>query len=286
MRIVFSRKGMDSDRKNGGIPSPVIDERLVMLPIPTDERLVTYSALRCHGYSLGQIVTNLTNGRITAGNATHLDPDLNAKAQGRPRGWRPIFGQTGAAASHLQAQGVTVGDIFLFFGWFRTAERKNGCFAYKRDCTGFHSLLGWLQVGAVIDCSDSLSAAFVWARSHPHVCGEYGTLYIAAEHLTMKGLNIEIPGAGIFERYSESLMLTWPGKSRSMWRMPQWFFPRNGCFPLTYHVDRSRYRRLNAHVLLQTVAKGQEFILDTKDYPEAIGWARGLIITGTRSGSV
>lgn len=50
----------------------------------------------------------------------HLDPDLRRDAlPTRPNGWRPAFGQSGAAAGHLFNQEVGIGDLFMFFGWFR-----------------------------------------------------------------------------------------------------------------------------------------------------------------------
>ena len=42
----------------------------------------------------------------------------------RPPDWRPAFGQVGAAQKHLEQQGVSVGDVFLFFGWFRDVIRN------------------------------------------------------------------------------------------------------------------------------------------------------------------
>lgn len=42
----------------------------------------------------------------------------------------------------------------------------------------------------------------------------------------------------------------------------------------------SRINRWNIHegaVMLRSVARGQEFVLDCKDYPQAPGWAESLI---------
>ena len=56
----------------------------------------------------------------------HLDPDLVPGTLPRPPDWLPAFGQDSAAASHLRNQGVSRGDLFLFFGWFRHTEEVEG----------------------------------------------------------------------------------------------------------------------------------------------------------------
>ncbi len=57
----------------------------------------------------------------------HLDPDLRPEAlASRPKDWRPAFGQSSAAATLLINQGVGVGDLFIFFGWFRRTIKVNG----------------------------------------------------------------------------------------------------------------------------------------------------------------
>jgi hypothetical protein len=48
--------------------------------------------------------------------------------------------------------------------------------------------------------------------------------------------------------------------------------------PLTYHKDIRRWTDLNDdHVALQNVARGQEFLLDADQYPEAKSWAVSLV---------
>lgn len=125
MRIVFSRKGVDSAA--GRIPSPIIDGRLVSLPIPASDK-ITYGDLKFRGISLGRVVEDLSRHKrkpLLPNRHIHLDPDLRRDAYPRMRGWRPIFGQgEQGSESHLQACGVTVGDLFLFYGWFKEAERR------------------------------------------------------------------------------------------------------------------------------------------------------------------
>ena len=61
----------------------------------------------------------------------HLDPDLRAEVYQREVGWMPAFGQTGASLTELYENGVCVGDLFLFFGWFKETEYKNGKLTFK-----------------------------------------------------------------------------------------------------------------------------------------------------------
>ena len=47
---------------------------------------------------------------------------------------------------------------------------------------------------------------------------------------------------------------------------------------LTYHSDESRWQRVNEGVMLKAVSRGQEFVLDCDDYPEAITWLAELLM--------
>ncbi|WP_442956539.1 hypothetical protein [Prosthecochloris sp. GSB1] len=86
-----------------------------------------------------------------------------------------------------------------------------------------------------------------------------------------------MPGAGTFPKFSHSLQLTTPeGNKLSIWELPEWFFPENRK-PLTYHSDIRRWRKRGDRVELESVARGQEFVLDCNEYPEAIQWACDLI---------
>lgn len=89
---------------------------------------------------------------------------------------------------------------------------------------------------------------------------------------------VRLPGAGVFPRFSESLVLSDPHADRpGRWRLPPWMYPRFGTVPLTYHANRGRWCREADGVRLQAVARGQEFVLDTGDYPEAVEWVRSML---------
>lgn len=113
MKIVFSRKGFDS--QYGGVASPILpDGGITSFPIPSRYgRPVGDLSFR------GKPLTTLLNDLAGGVGTVHLDPDLQADCVSRRSGWRPSFGQVGNAQSHLENQGVEVGDVFLFFGWFR-----------------------------------------------------------------------------------------------------------------------------------------------------------------------
>ena len=72
--------------------------------------------------ALGALVNDLSRGRIKPTHWAHLDPILDTRVS-RGTGWRPLFGQAGASESHLRKTGVSEGDIFLFFGWFRQVSK-------------------------------------------------------------------------------------------------------------------------------------------------------------------
>ena len=123
MRLILSRKGFDAAL--GGVASPIFPNgAMASLPIPLAGAPVAYAQInKGPDGSLGPLVADLTRGAITGATPAHLDPDLARSALPRRPGWRPAFGQTGVAATHLERCGVDIGDVFLFFGWFRAVQR-------------------------------------------------------------------------------------------------------------------------------------------------------------------
>jgi hypothetical protein len=279
MKIILSRKGFDSSC--GGTPSPILPNgTLFSLPIPSRDSPIAYEELRFEDGSLGALVEELTKGRIRGANGAHLDPDLRVSTRHRLPGWRPLFGQDGTAQAHLANAGVGVGDLFLFFGWFRQAERVEDEYRFARGTPDLHVLFGWLQIGAIWCVEERRSQIPAWARYHPHVHGDSegkNTLYVAGENLRLPGVPRGVAGGGAFDGYEEQLRLTAPGHTRTVWRLPEWFFPKDGRPPLTYHGDRDRWTAADDHTILRSVPRGQEFVLDVEHYPEAVAWAWELI---------
>jgi hypothetical protein len=280
MKLIISRKGFDA--ANGGCPSPILgDDFLCSLPIPDDRAPVRYRNISFRGSRVGATVESLTRGRIDAGERAHLDPDLRSDAVQRARGWRPIFGQAGAAQTHLARQKVGVGDLFLFFGAFRRAERDGDgkTFRFVRSAPKLHVIFGWMQVGEVRRVTDELAKEIPWARRHPHVAAaerhRNDTVYIASERLS--SLKLDASGAGVFARLRPELTLTAtePYAGCSTWTLPRWMHP-GARTPLSYHGRLERWSESAESVQLRSVGRGQEFVLDLEEYPEAYEWLRGI----------
>jgi hypothetical protein len=280
MRIIFSRKGFDSSA--GGCPSPIWPNgRLLSLPIPDKESPVAYKDIAWGEYNLGQIVTGLTNGRITPERLAHLDPDLNPNSITPPEGWRPIFGQANAAQGHLKNQRVGPGDLFLFFGLFREVMVAENQIQFKPDSPAKHIIWGWLQIETKTAVDETTAAQWPWVKYHHHLHFQSrpsNTVYIARKKLDLPALaNQQVAGGGIFPKFIPKLQLTAPDSPVSCWKLPLWMFPEGKASALSYHGNLNRWRRQDDHVLLQVVGRGQEFVLDCTDYPEAIEWIGNLI---------
>jgi hypothetical protein len=227
MRIVFSRKGFDS--ASGGAPSPIVNGRPVSLPIPAGAASRTSYA----DLGLGALVEDVTRRRIAADTLCHHDPMFVPRCDGESAGeW--LFGQVGAAQTHLANRGVTKGDFFVFFGLFR--EEASG--------EPHHRIFGWMQVEAIIDlprCGDATRAQLE-ALSHPHAIAMHGR-----NDCIWRGRG------GIALTDDPRLRLTVPGGPPSLWAIPSWLRDTG----LSYHDRPDRWMR---GLCLRSVARGQEFV--------------------------
>ena len=143
MRIILSRKGFDSTA--GGCPSPIFpDGRMLSLPIPDKGSPIAYQDLSFGDMNVGDLVVELTGDAKRSRHFAHLDPDLRADSFPRLPGWKPLLGQTGSAQGHLRKQGVQVGDVFLFFGSFRSVEQTADGWRFKRTERARHIIWGWM----------------------------------------------------------------------------------------------------------------------------------------------
>ena len=287
MKVILSRKGFDS--ANGGVANPILpDGRLCPLPIPDARSERRYADMRfAHAglpathQQLGALVSDLTNGKIGANDRGHLDPDLDADHVVRAAGWRPAFGQAGAAQGHLHNQSIGEGDLFLFYGWFRQVELVNERLQYVVNAPDVHVIYGWLQVDSVCDPGcDAGKNIPTWLRDHPH-CGSgfarRNAIYVARKRLTLPDVGGTIEGGGLFSTYHPNRQLTATARTlRSQWRLPGWFYPTAPAHALSYHGQMARWQRCDDHVLLQTVGRGQEFVLDCAHYPQCAGWLAEL----------
>ena len=298
MKLILSRKGFDSAA--GGVASPILPGgELRSLPIPDVHSPIRYADIRSAATDgLGddgdnprtaQLVQALTGGRLRGRSRAHLDPDLLAVTLPREPGWRPLFGQCGAAQGHLARQAVGAGDLFLFFGWFRAVERRARRWRYTAAAPDLHLLHGWLQIGAVVDLATAPPPS--WARYHPHCHGRRGRgnrLYLAAERLRIDGRDSGLPGAGVFSHFAAPLKLSAGGARRSLWRLPVAFHPDRRVAadgadraPLSYHERAGRWRRDGEHCWLEAAHRGQEFVLDLRDYADLLPWLSELFACAT-----
>jgi hypothetical protein len=275
MKLILSRKGFDS--ASGGGPSPILpDGRMISLPIPeAGEAGIPYGELQIDDTRSYADLMQELHIPIRTTDRAHLDPDLCAPVRPRPAGWRPLFGQCGAAQRHLALQQVGPGDLFLFFGLFRRCVGSANGPIWDRTERPFHAVWGYLQIEAVhqIACYEEASH-LPWACHHPHLVDwhrPFNTVYVATEHLSLAP---QLAGAGVF-MYHDRLRLSAPGTLLSHWSLPSAFLPEGDLPTLTYHGDPRRWERHGDRVLLQTVGRGQEFITDA--CPELQSWLLDII---------
>ena len=192
MKIILSRKGFDSS--NGSYPSPILpDGTMLSMPIPGDDG-ITYSEIQHNGITYSEILSQLTNNQFRE-KVCHLDPDIRPDLRSVPvENWSPAFGQASSSQGLLQNAGVEVGDIFLFFGWFKKTKKTDSGYKYmtKRDSDDFydvsdlHAIYGYMQIGEIIKDKAEIQK-YVW---HPHSQPYYNepnfnnALYIPAEKLS------------------------------------------------------------------------------------------------------
>ena len=282
MKLILSRKGFDS--QSGGCPSPIFpDGTPYSLPIPGRNSKIRYRDIRHDDTNIGKVVKDLTRrrkpkDRIGSKCRAHLDPDINHVAYPRQSGWRPLFGQSGAAQGHLENQNVRIGDLFLFFGLFQKIEKISGRWCFVKDAPRQHILWGWLQVGEIHQVNDLAKDELPWSLYHPHRHpsrdrDSTNTLYIASCGLNLGGGPIA-QGAGSFLKSHERLVLTSPnGSGVTDWRLPRCFYPDNGKPPLTYHPRKFwKPESDNEYAYVQRSGPGQEFVLDLDQYPDVTDW--------------
>lgn len=238
MKIVFSRKGFDS--ASGGGPSPIVDGRPVSLPIPSSGG----SGTTWDDLGLGEHVARASRERFSGAEECHHDPMFLADGS-------CLFGQCGAAQTHLANRGVGVGDVFLFFGLFRAEGEPP-----------HHRIFGYLEVAEMLvvsELSDERRTELV-AHGHPHVIAPY-----AANDVIYAGKGQTASTA------SDLLRLTAVGEKPSTWARPGWLKPGG----LSYHDDPARWL---PDKKLRAGSRGQEFIADIASRNAPRRWLETIII--------
>jgi hypothetical protein len=221
----------------------------------------------------GELVGDLTRGRLTADDWCHLDPDINADSIPRSAGWRGALGQEAAAQGHLANQQVAPGDIFIFWGLFRPVEH-NGRWRFTGRPE--HRIWGWLQIDEIIHLGADGSHALTdrpWLQAHPHTrpgWKHHNALYVASEQLRLPSKSISRPGYGVLKR---GFRLSVPGENPSVWEVPDWLHPLRGGSGMTYHPPQ----RWNENGTVTCAARGQEFVASPTADRGAVDWLTTLL---------
>lgn len=253
MKIILSIKGFDSSC--GGMPSPILpDGTLLSLPIPSNDN-ISYADISWNGQSYLEIIRDLNpNSQINKASYCHLDPDLRKSVYNRYIGWMPAFGQTGSSLTELYDNRVGIGDLFLFFGWFKETELLDGRLRFKRRAPNIHAIYGYLEVGNIIKSIDEVPS---WLSYHPHANPEkyakawlngHNAIFTPAQRLSFAK---HLDGSGTF-RFSPQVTLTKQGYCRSRWEFPE----------AMRGIEISHNPRGWKQDYFQSAARGQEFIFD------------------------
>jgi hypothetical protein len=268
VNIILSRKGFDSSV--GGCASPIMPDGVMLsLPIPTSTDVQSYDDLRAPGgRTYAEIIRQLTGEQSSVLlKHAHLDPDLAFGTRSRELGWRGTLGQTGAAAGHLKNQQVSVGDLFLFYGWFRPVESIGGRVRFMSRALGFHAIFGYLEVGEVIS-APTLAELPGWLRDHPHalpqrLANRANTFYVSTPALSS---DLTKPGWGTF-RFDEQLVLSHRAMSRSRWSLDPRLFRH---LTISYHTSQAW-----KDGYFQSYPRAQEYVIHADKSAEE--WAHRLV---------
>jgi len=228
MKVILSRKGFDSS--NGGCPSPIMpDGTLLSMPIPSNDD-IGYDGLVYNGTTYKDILKQI-NPRKEYGKC-HLDPDIRSGIRQKSvHDWKAAFGQINAAQGILKNANVEVGDLFLFFGWFRAVQNTEKGYRFaSRNNSDFYIgadlqvIYGYMQVGEIITDSQRIRE-FNW---HPHASKERtenktNALYIPSETLAF---DTSKKGYGVLD-YRKDRILTMEGKSRGVWNEYDFLMPEH-----------------------------------------------------------
>ena len=237
MKIVLSRKGFDSSKSNGvsngNQPNPILpDGTLLSLPIPDKQGNNAFSSLHWKDLNYYDDIIHSLKPKTTikAEDTCHLDPDLRKEVKDRLPNWKPAFGQSKSSQGLLMNAKVDIGDVFLFFGWFRQTELCDGRYRYVRRNVDFyhsadlHVVFGYMQIGEIITEPERI-AAYHW---HPHASVERlktanNALYIPTDKLSFLPTQ---NGYGVLN-YREDRVLTMENQKRGTWKELDFLYPEH-----------------------------------------------------------
>ncbi|ADM71975.1 hypothetical protein GMA19_04205 [Paenibacillus polymyxa E681] len=301
-KLVFSRKGFDSDSGYGYSPYDPATGKYVLLPIPEEkissqniryrDLMLKPDYLDIKGISnLNDLVqtNSLAYSRksqnVAKSGFAHFDPMLGdcPWLDGAPN--IGAFGQSEAAAGHLRINEVKTGSIFLFFSRFKPISGRVHPFDPEAGWSkGIYYIYGWLKVGKVITAVNySELPQKVIDSFHPHsTCDDFryrknNTIFLPAEKLFDGS---EIPGYGYFPRLTNCLKLSsdFHKNIPSIWRLPSFF--NEELYRPTYLKNKKKSEQRwmicedKKNCFVQTTGRGQEYIskLDKK----SSAWIKSL----------
>lgn len=274
--IILSRKGFDSAA--GGDASMIVDignGKKVIQPLPIPDPYdtlggTTYADIKSfvEGYdNLCRLMKDaeiipMIKGHNPPINICHKDPDLFAKTK------KGAFGQMGTAEAHLRRNKVGEGDLFLFFGWYKSYKLEGEKLIRQRgdECDDKHVLYGYLYVDKEYDLAnkDRFDAVPKDYCNHPHYRKQKidktisnNRLYVAKEFIP----GTSIPGYGVF-KYKKDLVLSKEDAPKSMWKIDDGGFMSmlGKDREMTYHKNIDKCWQKD---YFQSVARGQEFIINS-----------------------
>ena len=265
-RVVLSRKGFDSSF--GGRPSPIFyDGRIFSIPIPQRQESPTkYKDLFFNGISGTDALKESSVRQVSNNDYCHYDPALNADIG--------LFGQASSSQTELRNSCVGLGDLFLFFGWFKKFSSKG------KD---LHHIFGWLQISKIISGDEEIRGYLTSKKmKHPHGHGDRSTyknntLYIGSKDLTIGNKKTGLKGFGLFKSSAKGLILTSPDHTRSMWKLPREYFKDSIDNKKKLFLNRLKWTDKENFLVNTNKGPGQEFILDSETNPAIIDWVLSLI---------
>lgn len=265
-RIILSRKGFDS--KFGGRASPIFkDNRIFSIPIPQSAESPTkYKDLLLNEISGSTALKESSVKQVTKNDYCHYDPILNEDFG--------IFGQANASQTELKNCGVGIGDLFLFFGWFKQFSSTG------RD---LHHIFGWLQILDIVSGGENIKKYLkIHKIDHPHGYGDTSrysnnTIYIGSKDLTIRSKKLNLKGFGLFKHSTKDLILTSPKHTRSMWKFPREYFQASLSDERELFINRLNWTDKENFLVDTNKGPGQEFVINSEKNPKVINWAVDLI---------
>ncbi|MDO5519648.1 MAG: hypothetical protein Q4G58_04045 [bacterium] len=259
MKVVLSRKGFDM--KHGRIPSPILpDGTLLLLPRPSEEGYVRYDELFYNGTSYLEIIRSLnpTIAEELKDAKCFPNPDLTEHSYKKESNWKANFTQYGPSEGHLSSQRISVGDIFLFFGWFKQTEiNEENQLTYVKNAPDLHIIFSYLQIGAIIKNKNYILKKYKWHNNLIDVIKstKHYSIYLPTKKLSY---NNRQSGYGQL-KFSDKLVLTKQGLPCSKWDLPDLF--RRPDVTISYHNNYTN-GFIPGKDYFQSSNIGQEFVIN------------------------